>query len=123
MTETESGICCRLTNTALQERLEAIRSEFLVHVKGVEELESGYRYWFEKTSEHLQLLTDFIDFESRCCPFFQFDLSVSPEAEYVSLSLTGRTGVKDFVEAMMTSAEFDWQAFPHKSSSRLQNCL
>ncbi len=110
MTEAEPGIYCRLTSAEMRERLGAIRAEFLIHVKGVDELENGYRYWFEKTPEHFKLLTDFIDFESRCCTFFQFDLSVAPGAGRVSLSLTGRMGTKSFVESMMKSAEFDWRA-------------
>lgn len=110
MTDAEPGIYCRLTTAEMRDRLDAIRAEFLVHVKGVDELENGYRYWFEKTPERIQLVTDFIDFESRCCAFFQFDLSVAPGAERVSLSLTGRTGTKDFVESMMKSAAFDWRA-------------
>ncbi|WP_143302234.1 hypothetical protein [Candidatus Entotheonella palauensis] len=114
MTEAEPGIYCRLTSAELRERLGVIRAEFLIHVKAVDELENGYRYWFEKTPDQLKLLTDFIDFESRCCAFFQFDLSVAPGAERVSLSLTGREGTKSFVESMMTSAEFDWRAASRK---------
>ncbi len=110
MTEAEPGIYCRLTSAELRERLEVIRAEFLTYVQGVDELENGYRYWFEKTPARMTLLTDFIDFESRCCAFFQFDLSVAPGAERISLSLTGRSGTKRFIESMMESAAFDWRA-------------
>ena len=110
MKEAEPGIYCRLTNAEMRARLDVIRAEFLVHVKGIEELENGYRYWFEKSPERIKLVTDFIDFESRCCTFFQFDFSVAPGAERVSLSLTGCTGTKDFVESMMVSANFNWHS-------------
>ena len=110
MMPAEPGIYCRLTSAEMRERMGVIRAEFLIHVKEVDELDTGYRYWFEKTPDRLKLLADFIDFESRCCAFFQFDLSVGPGAKRVSLSLTGPTGVKSFLESMMSSAEFDWRA-------------
>ncbi len=54
MKASEPGIYCRLTSAEMRARLEVIRAEFLVHVKGVEELDNGYRYWFEKTPERIQ---------------------------------------------------------------------
>jgi hypothetical protein len=58
----------------------------------------------------MQTLTEFIDFESRCCAFMRFDLSVEPDAQEVSLSLTGPDGTNELLESMMTSVEFDWRA-------------
>lgn len=114
-TQDEPGIFCKLSTAEMRERLGELRAEFLIQVIGVDGLERGYRYWFEKTPEQLTMLAGFIDFESRCCAFLQFDLSVAPEAERVSLSLTGGEGTKKFLETMMQSVEFDWQATPRKS--------
>ncbi len=101
---------CQLGSAEMQERLGEIRGNFLVHVRGVEELENGYLYRFEKTTDGMRMLTEFIDFESRCCAFMGFDLSLQPGAQEVSLSLTGPAGTKELLESMMTSAEFDWRA-------------
>ncbi len=108
--EDEPGMYCRLGSAEMQERLGEIRGNFLVHVRGVEELENGYLYRFEKTTDRIRMLTEFIDFESRCCAFMGFDLSVEPRAQEVSLSLTGPAGTKELLESMMTSVEFDWRA-------------
>ena len=92
--EDAPGMYCRLGSTEMQERLGEIRGNFLVHVRGVEELENGYLYRFEKTTNRMQTLMEFIDFESRCCAFMGFDLSVEPGAQEVSLSLQDRTEPK-----------------------------
>ena len=114
-TQDEPGIFCKLSTAEMRERLGELRAAFLTQVRGVDELETGYRYWFEKTPERLSMLTEFIDFESQCCAFLQFDLSLAPEAKRVSLSLTGGEGTKAFLESMMQSVEFDWQASLHES--------
>lgn len=108
--EDEPGLYCRLGSSEMQERLGEVRGNFLVHVRGVEELENGYRYRFEKSTDRMQTLTEFIDFESRCCAFMRFDLSVEAGAQEISLSLTGPAGTKELLESMMTSVEFDWRA-------------
>ena len=108
--EKDPGMYCRLSSAEMQERIGELRSDFLAHVRGVSELENGYRYSFEKTTQRMKLLADFIDFESQCCTFMRFDLSVEPGTESISLSLTGADGTKQLLEAMMTSVEFDWRA-------------
>ena len=114
-TQNEPGIFCKLSTAEMRERLGEIRTAFLTQVRGVDELETGYRYWFEKTPQRLSMLTEFIDFESQCCAFLQFDLSLAPEAKRVSLSLTGGEGTKAFLESMMQSVEYNWQAAPRDS--------
>ncbi len=116
MTQDETGIFCKLSTTEMRERLGQMRAEFFIQVIDVDEVEAGYRYWFQKTPERLAMLAAFIDSESRCCAFFQFTLSLAPEAERVSLSLSGREGTKELLESTMQSVEFGWQATPHDSS-------
>ena len=110
MVVAEQGMYCRPSGDEMRDRLGAIRTEFLVNVTGVDELEDGYRYWFEKTPQRMKQLAEFIDFESTCCAFLRFDLSVAPGAETVSLTLAGLDGAKQMLESMMTSVEFDWRA-------------
>ena len=107
--ENDPPIYCRLTSAEMRTRLGELRADFLLHVKRVDELEHGFRYWFDKTPQQLDMLAKFIDFESECCAFFSFDLSLAPGAERISLSLTGPNGAKEFLESTMTSVEFDWK--------------
>lgn len=45
------------------------------------------------------LAGEFISYESRCCPFVRFDLTVEADGGPVRLSLGGREGVGEFLRA------------------------
>ncbi len=45
----------------------------------------------------LAQLAEWVSFERKCCPFFEFRIEVAPKSGPVWLSLTGRAGVKDFL--------------------------
>lgn len=106
----EAGIYCRLSSKELRERVGELRAGFFAGVVAVDDLESGYRFWFERSSERLHDLADFVDFESECCPFLRFEISLQGEGELVALSLTGRDGTRELLEAMAESAAFDLPA-------------
>jgi hypothetical protein len=63
------------------------------------ELPDGYAFDLDRTPETLRDLTQFIDFESRCCPFMSFTLRVPAGQSVVSLELTGGPGVKELIDA------------------------
>ena len=44
-------------------------------------------------------VAEWVDLESRCCPFLSFGIEVEPKGKTVRLSLTGGKGVKAFLEA------------------------
>ena len=46
----------------------------------------------------------FVTKERLCCPFFGFALHVEPEGGALWLSLTGRDGVKPFIQAEIGDA-------------------
>ena len=45
----------------------------------------------------LAALAEWVELESRCCPFLDFDLGVRGRGGLVRLSLTGGAGVKEFL--------------------------
>lgn len=45
------------------------------------------------------MLTEWIDGERRCCPFFDIELRIEREGGALRMRLTGRTGTKDFLRA------------------------
>jgi len=44
-------------------------------------------------------VAEWVDLESRCCPFLSFGIEVEPKGKTVRLRLTGGKGVKAFLEA------------------------
>ena len=44
-------------------------------------------------------VAEWVDLESRCCPFLSFGIEVEPNGKTVRLRLTGARGVKAFLES------------------------
>jgi len=65
---------------------------------GVRELPDGYELAFPGDAPTYRLLAEWVAGERACCPFFDIDVRSAREAGPVLLTLTGRPGVKRFIE-------------------------
>ena len=65
----------------------------------ISDLSNGYSFSFNSEESILPHLAEFIELEKLCCPFFGFTIDVEPEGGEISLRLTGREGVKEFIRA------------------------
>lgn len=68
-------------------------------VREIREQDDGYAFRFDNESTDLARLMEFIELERLCCPFFGFTVVLEPEGGAVWLKLTGRDGVKAFIQA------------------------
>jgi hypothetical protein len=66
--------------------------------KSVHELPDGYEFEFPSDPASLQLVSEWVAGERVCCPFFDITLCLEREGGPVWLRLTGREGVKQFIE-------------------------
>ena len=66
-------------------------------VQAIQELEHGYQFALPDRSEYISRIADFISDERLCCPFLEFNLDVGPARQFISLSLTGPAGTKEFL--------------------------
>lgn len=66
---------------------------------GVRELPDGYAFQFPADAKTYALLSEWIDQERRCCPFFDIALRVEREGGPLSMELTGRAGTKEFIQS------------------------
>ncbi|MGA7873661.1 MAG: hypothetical protein WCA22_22470 [Candidatus Binatus sp.] len=64
---------------------------------GKRELPHGIAVQIATERMALAQLAEWVSFERKCCPFFEFRIEVAPKSGPVWLSLTGRAGVKDFL--------------------------
>ncbi|MCI0396686.1 MAG: hypothetical protein L0332_30095 [Chloroflexi bacterium] len=67
-----------------------------------QELADGYAFRF--TADVYPLLADYISRERLCCPFFSFELEVTPQQGPVWLRLRGGEGVKEFLNSQLEVA-------------------
>ena len=63
------------------------------------ELKDGYGLRVNTGQAPLVEVAEWIDLERRCCPFFDFQMDVHGEDGSLWVSLKGRDGVKDFINA------------------------
>ena len=62
------------------------------------ELADGYEFEFPANNHTYQLLTEWMFQERLCCPFFNIDLRLESGDGPMWLRLTGRPGVKEFIQ-------------------------
>ena len=97
----EIPIACTLTERQLAERRRGLLTELRRHREEVRWLPDGAAFRYSSAAEVVDLLTEFVRLESRCCPFLRFRLTIEPGAAAVWLELTGSAGTREFLEAQV----------------------
>lgn len=94
-------IACNLGvfNEIQRQRHRKLAEEILTAFQEVKELSDGYAFRYINDILPLQRIEEWITLERLCCPFLNFKLESDKENSSVWLSLTGRDGVKRFLQA------------------------
>ena len=96
-----SPIACRMDSLSAADR--ARRSEVLAlltrRTLEVADTADGIAFSLRNEPDTVALAGEFIGYESRCCPFVRFALTVEPDAGAVRLAMGGREGVAEFLRA------------------------
>lgn len=100
----ETPFFCNLKALTAAERAEhrAVTARVLAGITSIRELPAGYAFELSPSITIKDLAT-WVDFERRCCPFFDVQLTWPREHGAVTLQLTGREGVKTFMQAEFAS--------------------
>ena len=99
----ETVFMCRLDalDTAERARYQELRKQLHAGVEEVKELADGYAFRLAADSKTILLAAEWITFERRCCPFFNFALDIESEKQSLWMRVTGREGVKAFMQLEM----------------------
>ena len=97
----ETPIACNLKalTPAARARQSALSRKLSAATVEKRELAGGLAFRLSLAAITLPELGEWIDDERKCCPFLDFQLSLECEGGAVELSLTGRSGVKEFLLA------------------------
>ncbi len=97
---------CNLQALTSSERKEQqhISALLLKSLLDTREIREGYAFELDSGRISIRDLATWIDLERRCCPFFDFHLELRRDNGPVTLRLTGREGVKEFIRAEFPSA-------------------
>jgi hypothetical protein len=104
--DAESAFACNLKALTPAERAthRQLTERLLPAVRGTREIAEGYVFELDARQVAIADLAAWVDFERRCCPFFDFHLEWRRENGPVTLQLTGREGVKAFIQAEFKAA-------------------
>ena len=94
-------VACTLGPGALAARRLGLLTDLLHLAKTHEEIPGGHRLFFDSSTTTLALITKAVDAERQCCRFLRFQITVEPDGGPVSLELTGPSGTRDFVSALL----------------------
>jgi hypothetical protein len=86
-------------NIAQRERQQVLMKHFQTAIWEILPLADGYAFRLAEDAETILYAAEFMTIERLCCPFINFELEVGQKGRPVWLRLTGRAGVKEFIEA------------------------
>ncbi|MDZ7659395.1 hypothetical protein [Fodinibius sp.] len=94
------SIACNLAAIDKNEREQhkANSAEVFTAIEEWLELFNGYAFRLPTDSKIIEKAAVFMARERQCCPFFEFNLEVTPESGPVWLKLTGNQKVKEFIK-------------------------
>ncbi len=96
----QSPLACDMTAIPTEQRpVHLTKSrELFSQIEETRELSDGYEFRFADEPNVLKRLVDFVSLEKLCCPFLNFAIEIEAENGPVRLRLTGREGVKEFIQ-------------------------
>jgi hypothetical protein len=102
-TKAETPFFCNVKALTRVERAEhqQLSSRLAGSILRTVEIAEGYEFQVDSRRVSMKDLAIWAEFERRCCPFFDFILEWRRENGPVTLRLTGREGVKQFIRAEM----------------------
>ena len=95
-------IASTLSSSDLRRRSNDLLPRLFVAADTVEQIEHGYRLVFTDGTVPLTHIASIIDAERESCPFLRFNLSVSPGFGAVTLDITGGSGTRTLLCALVT---------------------
>ena len=98
----ESPFACNraaLTDTDRKRHFDELGPALRAMVKNLRELPNGYEFQFPADAAAFRLVAEWAAGEHLCCPFFNIELRQERENGAFWMRLSGRPGVKQFIEA------------------------
>jgi hypothetical protein len=94
-------IACTLGPDALKARKDDLLGHVVRASRQTTALPTGFRFEFEPAEGTLREVAEMIDAERRCCRFLRFALSVEPDLGPIQLDVTGPSGTREFLAALL----------------------
>jgi hypothetical protein len=103
MENPSSAVICTLTPGEVIEHRANLLPALAARARARTPTVDGYRLRFEPSEELVKVIGETIDAERQCCRFLRFDLTVTPDGGPIELTLSGPTGTRAFLAAILDS--------------------
>ena len=99
--KTGSPIACNLgaLDETQRERRAELAARLQDSVREIVPTADGYTFQLPSNDKILLEIAEFVLLERRCCPFLNFQISLNEGDDSITVGLTGRDGVKEFLAA------------------------
>ena len=94
-------VACTLGPAEKRERKAMLERELVPNLQEVEERADGYVLWFARTEGRLAAIASFVELESRCCAFLDFEIRVESNGDRIALMLSGPEGTKELLQPLI----------------------
>jgi hypothetical protein len=88
-----------LTPQARKRHFDELSPLLQARKKSIREVPHGFEFEFPSDTATFKLVSEWVEGERLCCPFFDIDVHVECEHGSLWLRLTGPEGVKEFIHA------------------------
>jgi hypothetical protein len=92
-------VVCTLTPDTMATRKAGLLSGLVQRAEGTEQTADGIR--LRLPPDALSAVLSTVEAERQCCRFLRFDITVEPDGGPIWLSLSGPTGTRDFLSALL----------------------
>ena len=105
---------CDMTALTAEQRAahSTVVGQLFGAVRQIRHLGDGYRFVLGLDHGTLDRIAQFIALERRCCPFFDFTVTVPAEGDDVALAITGPDGVHSFIQSEFAASLTETVQFP-----------
>ena len=99
--KTGPPIACNLSalDEAQRERRAELAARLQSSVREIISTADGYEFRLPSNDKILLEIAEFVFLERRCCPFLNFQISLNEGDDAITVLLSGRDGVKEFLAA------------------------
>ncbi|HEX2463923.1 MAG TPA: hypothetical protein VHR17_04795 [Thermoanaerobaculia bacterium] len=94
-------VACTLGSAEKRERKSMLERELVPNIQEVEEQANGYVLWFDRADGRLATIASFVELESRCCAFLDFEIRVASAGDRIALVLSGPEGTKQLLKPLI----------------------
>lgn len=94
-------LVCNLSEAEKAKRRPKAEALFRDRLDSYRKTDDGYAFRFEPEDDVLERIFEFVDAERQCCPFFRFEVTVTPDGGPLELVIGGSEQIQSFLEEQM----------------------